>query len=340
MEIVERKLSFDDNNLVAFLTYNEELLKVIEPRFSSTIVLRGNNVIIKGEGEEIDVIEKVLKEMAYIYKKNNTLEQQDLSTILNLLEIRPSRDPSSAGYFKDNIIYYGVKDVVRAKTQRQIDYCRKVLNNDVVFSIGPAGTGKTFLAVAMALNALRNNEVGRVIISRPAVEAGESLGFLPGDMKDKIDPYLRPLTDALLFMLGADKMKTLMEKQIIEIIPLAYMRGRTLANSFIILDEAQNATITQMKMFLTRLGLNSKAVITGDITQVDLTGKDQSGLINARDILQNIKGIEFVFFENKDVVRHKLVAEIIRAYEKQQESRRKKLQDKTADEEGQLKNNI
>jgi phosphate starvation-inducible PhoH-like protein len=213
------------------------------------------------------------------------------------------------------------KDVIRARTPRQKEYYKKVQTNDVVFCIGPAGTGKTYLAVAMAVAALRNNDVQRIILSRPAVEAGESLGFLPGDLSEKVDPYLRPLLDALSEMVTADKLKGMIEKRIIEIIPLAYMRGRTLNNSFIILDEAQNTTITQMKMFLTRLGRNSKLIVTGDITQIDLPTRTASGLTDVQYVLKDIQGIDFVYFDKSDVVRHRLVGEIISAYERDAERR-------------------
>jgi phosphate starvation-inducible PhoH-like protein len=193
-----------------------------------------------------------------------------------------------------------------------------------MFAIGPAGTGKTFLAVAMALASLKNNEVGKIVLSRPAVEAGESLGFLPGDLNEKLDPYIKPLTDALFYMLSPDKMKSMLDKNIIEITPLAYMRGRTLNNSFIILDEAQNATSMQMKMFLTRMSSNSKAIVTGDVTQIDLPDKSNSGLIEADRLLKKIKGIEFVYFSDKDIVRHRLVAEIVRAYNSEEKKISKK----------------
>jgi phosphate starvation-inducible PhoH-like protein len=238
------------------------------------------------------------------------------------------KNASSASFEKDNVIYWGIANPIRARTPKQTLYYKKVLANDIVFSIGPAGTGKTFLAVAMALAAFKRNEVSKIILSRPAVEAGESLGFLPGDLKEKIDPYLRPLTDALSYMMSFEKVKALMEKNIIEITPLAYMRGRTLNNAFIILDEAQNATITQMKMFLTRLGENSKAIVTGDITQIDLPRTEDSGLIHTNKLLQNIDGIDFVYFDDNDVVRHRLVAEIIRAYEKEAEMKRNNNNDK------------
>jgi phosphate starvation-inducible protein PhoH and related proteins len=214
------------------------------------------------------------------------------------------------------VIYLAQGETIKARTPTQKLYFEKVRTNDIVFAIGPAGTGKTYLAVAMALALLRNREVSRLILSRPAVDAGESLGFLPGDIMEKVDPYLRPLLDALSDMVTPDKLKSMMEKRIVEIIPLAYMRGRTFNNSVIILDEAQNATTTQMKMFLTRMGKNSKLIVTGDITQIDLQRRSDSGLVQIQDILKNIQGIEYVYFDKADVVRHRLVADIIDAYEK------------------------
>lgn len=214
------------------------------------------------------------------------------------------------------VIYLAQGETIKARTPTQKLYFEKVRTNDIVFAIGPAGTGKTYLAVAMALALLRNREVSRIILSRPAVDAGESLGYLPGDYMEKVDPYLRPLLDALSDMVTPDKLKSMMEKRIVEIIPLAYMRGRTFNNSAIILDEAQNATTTQMKMFLTRMGKNSKLIVTGDITQIDLQRRSDSGLIQIQEVLRNIQGIEFVYFDKADVVRHRLVADIIDAYER------------------------
>jgi len=217
---------------------------------------------------------------------------------------------------KSEIILVNKNDFVKPKTPTQLEYFNAILNHEIVFAIGPAGTGKTYLAVAFAISALRNKQVTKVVLARPAVEAGESLGFLPGDLSEKIDPYLKPLLDALEDMLPYEKLQNYLEKNIIEIVPLAYMRGRTLNNSFVILDEAQNATTTQMKMFLTRLGPNSKAIINGDVTQIDLPKKENSGLIQVEKILQGIEGVSFVYFNKSDVVRHRLVKEIINAYEK------------------------
>lgn len=314
MEIQEKKLKVEAEDLRDLLGSNDQNLQMIENKFQSTLIVRGENIIIRGNPGEVKVIEKVFNELIYILHRSGSLNINDVSTVLGLVDTN-NNNGNQKTYDTSNIIYSGIKETIRVRSQKQREYFDKVKNNDLVFAIGPAGTGKTFLAVAMALASLKTNEVSKIILSRPAVEAGESLGFLPGDLTEKLDPYLKPLTDALFYMLSSDKLKNYMEKGVIEIIPLAYMRGRTLNNSFIILDEAQNATITQMKMFLTRLGSNSKAVITGDITQIDLDRKENSGLINANKVLQNIEGIEFVYFSEKDVVRHKLVADIIKAYE-------------------------
>lgn len=312
MEIVEKKILINNSPFMALFGIKPEYLNLLEKRFKTAVILRGNSIILKGHREEIDIIKKILTELEYVFNRTRNLTENDIATVINLIDYdRYDTKLSASG----SIIYHGIKEVVQPRNERQKNYYKKVLKNDLVFAIGPAGTGKTYLAVAMALSSLQRNEVSRIILSRPAVEAGESLGFLPGDLKEKIDPYLRPLTDALRDMLSVDKMKALMDKEIVEITPLAYMRGRTLNHSFIILDEAQNATITQMKMFLTRLGANSKAIITGDVTQIDLLNKRQSGLINAKKVLKDIDGIEFIQFNSKDVVRHKLVADIINAYD-------------------------
>ncbi len=315
MDIKEKKLKLEDTDLLTLLGYNDNYLQMIENKFQSVITVRGNNIIIKGEPSEVKAIEKIFNELSYMIKRNGSLSANDVNTVIEL--INPENNLHFKDFEKETVIYVGTKNIIRTRNAKQVEYLKKVKNNDLVFTIGPAGTGKTFLAVAMALNALKSGQVNKIILSRPAVEAGESLGYLPGDLTEKLDPYLKPLTDALFFMVSADKLANMMDKNIIEIIPLAYMRGRTLSNSFIILDEAQNSTITQMKMFLTRLGENSKAIVTGDITQIDLMNKKQSGLIDARNILNGIPGIEFVYFDKKDVIRHKLVADIINAYEKE-----------------------
>ncbi len=323
MDLHEKRIKLEDIDMLSLLGYNDEYLHLIENKFESIITARGNAIILRGKPQEIKTIETVFNELIYILKRNGSLNAKDVNTVLELIKSSAlATQPQTTS--ENNIVYYGVKEPIRARTKKQIDYYKKVLDNDLVFAIGPAGTGKTYLAVAMALSALKKNEVSKIILSRPAVEAGESLGFLPGDLKEKLDPYIKPLTDALFDMIPPDKLKSYMEKNIIEIIPLAYMRGRTLSNSFIILDEAQNATITQMKMFLTRMGNNSKAIVTGDITQIDLLNKKDSGLINARNILRNIPSIDFIYFDNKDVVRHKLVADIIKAYEREAKEKEEK----------------
>ncbi len=321
MDIIQKKISFDTDELLSLLSYDAQLMNLIENRFRTAIIIRGREITLKGYEDEIKAIKAVLKELDYLLTRNGKLTEKDIISVLDLIVLNGGSDGRKAKKI-DAVIYRGAKEIIIAKNKKQKLYNEKVLQNDLVFAIGPAGTGKTYLAVAMALAALKKNEVGRIILSRPAVEAGESLGFLPGDLHEKIDPYLRPLLDALNFMVSPDKLKNMKERQIIEITPLAYMRGRTLNNSFIILDEAQNATNMQMKMFLTRLGVRSKAIVTGDITQIDLPDDSMSGLISAKNILQGIDGIEFVYFDRKDVVRHRLVAEIIEAYEKQSKGKK------------------
>jgi len=313
MTAAEKRITLDNVDMLNLLGVNDSNLKLIEDKFNSTIIVRGETVTIKGVIEEIDIIEKVLKEMVFALNTSGKLLERDVETILDLTI--DGKEIISEQEF-DKIILYTKNDVIKAKTPGQVKYLETAIKNDICFAIGPAGTGKTYLAVAFAVNALKKGIVNKITLARPAVEAGESLGFLPGDFREKIDPYLRPLYDALDDMIPSEKLKGYLEKKIVEIVPLAYMRGRTLNNAFVILDEAQNATDTQMKMFLTRLGANSKAIITGDITQIDLPTKAISGLIQAREILQEIQGVGFVYFEKADVVRHKLVKDIINAYEK------------------------
>ena len=321
MQTVEKKLRITDVEPVELFGPNENHLQLIENAFDTTLTVRGDTVILRGEPHEIKKIEQIIQELTRTLQRVGRLTMTDVSVIIDLVSgNRNSHTPPVASEELDSLIYWGKKEVIRARTQNQLEYYRRVQKNDLVFCIGPAGTGKTFLAVAMALSALRANEVSRIILSRPAVEAGESLGFLPGDLSEKIDPYLRPLLDALADMVSPDKLKGMLERRIVEIIPLAYMRGRTLNNSFIILDEAQNATRSQMKMFLTRLGQNSKAIVTGDVTQIDLVKKTDSGLSDVFQLFSGINGIDFVEFGREDVVRHRLVAEIINAYE-QRDSR-------------------
>ncbi len=269
-------------------------------------------VKIKGQAEEVEVMEKVIREMVYILNTTNKLKPEDVEIIIDLtLQGRGTTLQAD----NENIVLYSHKDAIKAKTATQIKYLEIARKNDICFAIGPAGTGKTYLAVAIAVAALKKGIVKRIVLTRPAVEAGESLGFLPGDFREKVDPYLRPLYDALKDMLPKDQLKAYIEKEVVEIAPLAYMRGRTLNNAFVILDEAQNSTSLQMKMFLTRLGPNSKAIVTGDVTQIDLPYKTISGLVQIQDILGHVDGVGFIYFNKDDVVRHRLVKDIINAYQ-------------------------
>ncbi|MDA3860929.1 MAG: PhoH family protein [Melioribacteraceae bacterium] len=309
---VEKQLNIDNVNIQDLLGINDVNIKPIEEKFNAILIIRGDKAIVKGSSDEVTSIEKILKDMIYVLNTKGNLSSKDVITIIDLT-ISGKEIISDKEY--DNIVLYSKKDVIKAKTPTQIEYFENVLKNDICFAIGPAGTGKTYLAVAFAVAALKKGIVERIILARPAVEAGESLGFLPGDFRNKIDPYLRPLYDALQDMMPKEQMKNYIDKGIIEIVPLAFMRGRTLNHAYVILDEAQNASPMQMKMFLTRLGPNSKSIITGDITQIDLPKKSDSGLVQVKDILQGIDGVGFVYFNKGDVVRHKLVKDIITAYD-------------------------
>ncbi|TRZ65650.1 PhoH family protein [bacterium] len=322
MAETEKIIQSQGSDLFNLAGINDKNLNYIRDNFDATIVLRGDSLIIKGNEQEIELIEKVFDELLFLQRRQGGIVLNDVKLVLDLVQDSGNESPDFENKFgistKDinSIIVFKKNDYVRPKTPTQIEYQKKVAENDIVFAIGPAGTGKTYLAVAFAVEALRTKNINKIVLARPAVEAGESLGFLPGDLSEKIDPYLRPLYDALEDMIPIEKLKSYIGKNVIEIVPLAYMRGRTLNNSFVILDEAQNATNIQMKMFLTRLGPNSKAIITGDITQIDLPKKDMSGLVQIQGILKGIPFIEFVYFEKTDVVRHKLVKDIIDAYDK------------------------
>ncbi|MFC1557751.1 PhoH family protein [candidate division KSB1 bacterium] len=296
---------------------NDSYLKIIEESFSSKVVVRGENVTLEGAQEEVEKIESVFSELIFLLNRNKSIQKKDVQTIIRMVNSQ-SEDTKTIEDL-DSVIIFTHNKHIKPKTRGQTDYFRSVRKNDIVFVIGPAGTGKTYLAVACALANLKAKVVKKIILARPAVEAGESLGFLPGDLQNKVEPYLRPLYDALFDMMAHDKLKQLIEKQVIEVIPLAYMRGRNLDNSFLILDEAQNATSMQMKMFLTRLGVNSRAIINGDVTQIDLLDKKNSGLLQIQDILKNIDGIDFVYLDKKDVIRHKLIKDIIMAYDSHNE---------------------
>ena len=274
---------------------------------------RGNKVFINAEPVEVDLVKNILNQLYGLLEEKYPIYPKDIDHAIRILCENDRADLKDI--FLDTVFITSQKRSIAPKTYSQKQYIEAMRSFDIVFGIGPAGTGKTYLAMAMAVSALSKGIVNRIILTRPAVEAGEALGFLPGDLAEKIDPYLRPLYDALHDMMRFEKVSNLMDQGIIEVAPLAFMRGRTLNDSFIILDEAQNTTTEQMKMFLTRIGFSSKAVITGDVTQIDLPIDRSSGLIEARDILQNIEGLRFIFFSDKDVVRHKLVQQIIKAYD-------------------------
>ncbi len=308
----KRVLSFAGVDPVKLLGINDRNLKLVEEHFDQRIVVRGDEIIISGPAGVVDKLTGVLESLIQIAGSGRTVTENDVSTVLK----GDSRKNRTIAELDDEVIYYstGKRRSIVPRSVKQKEYVEAIRRNDVVFAIGPAGTGKTYLAVGMALAALKRKEIDRIFISRPVVEAGESLGFLPGDLSEKVDPYIRPIFDALSDMLGRSRLQRMIESGIVEIAPLAYMRGRTLNNSFAILDEAQNSTVMQMKMFLTRLGVNSKAIITGDITQIDLADTTRSGLVAARRILGRIPGIKFIFFTKEDVVRHRLVKKIIEAF--------------------------
>ena len=310
---MEKTIEIKGIDLAQLIGPADANLKMVEDAFSSQIIVRGSKIKIIGEESEVLFINDVFHEMGATLNRKGSLTQKDVKTLIN---VNKSQNGNQSN-ISESTILYGKNGAISARSKGQEDYINKVRNNDIVFSVGPAGTGKTFLAVAFAVSALENREIDRIVLCRPAVEAGENLGFLPGDLKEKVDPYLTPLYDALRSMMPSTRLKPLLSNNTIEIIPLAYMRGRTLNNAFMILDEAQNATTTQMKMFLTRLGVNSKTIITGDVTQVDLPKKSESGLIQVIDLLKKIDGIEFCMLSPSDVVRHKLVKDIIKAYDKQ-----------------------
>lgn len=302
-------LGFDDKNL-----------SQLEDAFpDTTITARGNHIKLKGPEPDVDTLSEILQEMISIVRRGGNVNRHDISTLLALAEKiegdAPLKSPDFEQDTGDIILHTHTGEAITAKTHGQRRIVKESEHNDILFAIGPAGTGKTYTSVALAVRALKERKVKRIILARPAVEAGENLGFLPGDLKEKIDPYLRPLYDALEEMIEYDKLEFQLSKNVIEIAPLAYMRGRTLNNAFVILDEAQNATNTQMKMFLTRIGFNSRAIITGDVTQTDLPRKQESGLIVIQKILHDIDGISFVYLDQNDVVRHKLVRDIIEAYD-------------------------
>ena len=302
---------------LSFIGSNDKNIKLLENNFSTSIIVRGSEIKLDGKKDEVEILNTIFTNMLSTVESKGIIEENDVQDLIDIA--RTSKDFLLNGLDENRIILHTYKGTVCAKTNGQRKYLDAVNNHDITFAVGPAGTGKTYQAVASAVSALKDKTVNKIVITRPAVEAGESLGFLPGDLKEKIDPYLTPLYDALNDMIEKDKLKFFIDSRVIEIAPLAYMRGRTLHNAFIILDEAQNATTIQMKMFLTRLGVTSKAIITGDLTQIDLPNKISSGLIQAIDILKNIDGISCINFDSGDVVRHTLVKDIIKAYSKDEE---------------------
>lgn len=317
----EQVLSIDRmENAVSLFGSFDENIRLIESEFSVTVLNRGSDLKISGEAENVAKATTAIERLLALINKGEALSDQNVRYVISL--VKDGEEDKLMSLSGDCVCITSKGKPVKPKTLGQKKYVEAIRKNTIVLGAGPAGTGKTYLAVAMAVTAFRAKEVNRIILTRPAVEAGEKLGFLPGDLQQKVDPYLRPLYDALFDMLGAEAFARYQERGSIEVAPLAYMRGRTLDDSFIILDEAQNTTREQMKMFLTRLGFNSKMVVTGDVTQIDLPDGERSGLTDAMKILRNVPDISINTFTEKDVVRHKLVQDIIKAYEKNEEKRK------------------
>jgi phosphate starvation-inducible protein PhoH and related proteins len=313
-ETLSKEIQLEDaTQLPQIFGINDAHLRLIGKGLHVRLQARERGLSIQGDAEAVRMAERFLQELCELMASGYTIDSHDLRLMLRLYEDAPQ--PDIRHIFSDRIPVPSRRRYVSPKTEGQKLYVDAIRHHDIVFAIGPAGTGKTYLAMAMAVSNLFNKAIERIILARPAVEAGEKLGFLPGDLQEKVNPYLRPLYDALYDTMEFERAQKMMERGTIEIAPLAYMRGRTLNDSFIILDEAQNTTSEQMKMFLTRLGYNSKAVITGDVTQVDLAPGKVSGLVEVQDVLRGIEGIRFVYFTERDVVRHELVQQIIRAYE-------------------------
>lgn len=326
--MIERNIDLGVINPLDFYGVNNSKLEVLKKMFPKlNVVGRGNTLIANGEKSVLDLFEEKVNLLLQHYHQYNVLTEANIKRIV----LDDNSDIGKIEVPEKMIIFGSNGKIIRARTANQQRFVDKAAKNDMVFAVGPAGSGKTYTAIALAVKALRNQEVKRIILSRPAVEAGENLGFLPGDLKEKIDPYLQPLYDALLDMIPPRKLADYLESEVIQIAPLAYMRGRTLNDAFVILDEAQNTTTKQLKMFLTRMGTSGKFIITGDITQIDLPHRQQSGLVQAFRILKNIKGIAMVEFDNSDIIRHRLVKEIVAAYEKyetkQEEIRLKKIKE-------------
>ncbi len=319
--MVSKKITLKSNKeaVILFGQYDNNL-RLIEASFPVELFARGDTLTIKGNSKDVKDVERLIEELLKIVSKDEILRTQQVESTINI--IRSTQRKEQEKIFSDVVYFTEKGKEIKPKTPQQKVYVDAIRNYDIVFSIGPAGTGKTYLACACALQALKEERVERIILTRPVVEAGEKLGFLPGDLYEKINPYLHPLYDAFYSMIGPEKFQRYRKEEIIEIVPLAYMRGRTLDNAFIILDEAQNTTLEQMKMLLTRLGFDTQAVVTGDITQVDLEDKKFSGLIQVQGILKKIKGIKFIYFSQVDVIRHQLVKKIITAYEEFEKKKR------------------
>jgi len=305
-------LSLEGADVLRLFGQNDDNLRLLRERFRASIVARGEEMRLEGPADEVALLGDLFQDLIARVRAGETLTEAEVRYALRLRE--ESRGPELTAVREGAVELQSWKGVVSTRTAGQKEYVQAIREHDLVFSIGPAGTGKTYLAMASAVAALRSRQIERIILVRPAVEAGESLGFLPGDFTEKVGPYLRPLYDALYEMMPSDKIKRSIDMGVIEVAPLAYMRGRTLNSSFVILDEAQNSTLDQMKMFLTRLGFHSKAVVTGDITQIDLADKSSSGLVQIQEILQGVAGLKFIYLSEADVVRHHLVQEIIRAF--------------------------
>ena len=314
------QLTLDEQGTHALFGNHDENLRMIEDAFDVRISARGSEIKVQGDAGDVKPVEKLLAQMQALIESGYPLKKSDILTGVRVLREKPETD--LVDFFADDSLQPAVKRVATPRNVAQKMYLQSIQENDIVFAIGPAGTGKTFLAVAAAAATLAEKSIKRIILCRPAVEAGERLGFLPGDIAEKVNPYLRPLYDSLYDIIGFEKVEKMMERSVIEIAPLAFMRGRTLNDSFIILDEAQNTTPEQMKMFLTRLGFGSKCVVTGDVTQVDLPTGKKSGLREARLILDRVEGIKFFDFTDRDVVRHPLVSKIVVAYDRIERERR------------------
>ncbi len=316
------KVMLSEPAIIKILGILDENLKLIEKKLSVSIYTKGDSFSVEGEAENVELAAKLIQQLTKIKESGLELNYGDVSLAIQLIKNEPDVDLTK--YFIDYAIQTSNRKSVIPRSFNQKRYIEAIKNEALVFAIGPAGTGKTYLAMAMALYFLNNHSVSRIILTRPAVEAGEKLGFLPGDLIEKVNPYLRPLHDALYDLTEYDKAMKYIQRGIIEVAPLAYMRGRTLNDAFIILDEAQNTTPEQMKMFLTRIGFSSKAVVTGDITQIDLPPSNISGLVQAIQILKDVEGLSIIYFDERDVIRHPLVKKIIRAYEDFENSKKKK----------------